>query len=273
MESKKRKGGPKLDERRERGYTVGMKVNDVVFRYAEEIDSTNRWAMAEGDAAAPHGSLFVARRQTAGRGRLERSWQSEGLGLYMTLLLRPEMALRDVPRVTMLAAVAICGAARFLGLPAAIKWPNDVVVGGKKLCGILCESRARGMDAAFCVLGTGVNMTQRAEDFPPEFRGHATSVWMETGKRYETGEFIGPYLQEIERWYDGCVAGSDGFYAAYRGMLVTLGREVRVRDSGGEWEGIAADVREDGSLVVISGGETRAVYAGDVSVRGKDGYV
>lgn len=250
-----------------------MIAQDCAVRRAREVDSTNRWAAREAVGGAPTGTLFVADAQTAGRGRNGRAWASEGMGLYMSLLLRPAMPARDAPRLTMLAAVAICRAARAAGADAAIKWPNDIVAGGRKLCGILCESRARGLAMDWCVLGTGINLAQAEGDFPDDLRGRATSLRIETGREIAREAFIAAYLEAVAEWYDDCVADGDGFFDEYGKRLLTLGRRVRVIEQDAQWEGEAVGIRRDGALEVRTSGGVRAVYAGDVSVRGPGGYI
>ncbi len=250
-----------------------MDIGEMKIFHAQEVDSTNLWAAREAANGAAHGSLYVADRQTAGRGRLARGWQSEGAGLYMTLLLRPEAAPDRLARAPLIAAVAVSGALDDLGADARIKWPNDVVIAGKKVCGILCESRVAGMRACWVTVGVGINLAQRERDFAPEHRQRATSLAMELGQEIRCERVIGGFLEHIKRWYGPGFEGDSTFWQEYRLRSATLGQPVRVIEGTGEWEGIASDILPDGALEVNTESGPRAVYAGDVSIRGKDGYV
>lgn len=237
----------------------------------ERAESTNLTAKASD---LPHGTLFLAREQTAGRGRNGRVWQSmPGQGIYMTLLLRPEALLaRDAARLTPLAAVSVCQGLRAIGVDARIKWPNDIVAGGRKLVGMLCETTLRGDFVDKCAMGIGINYVQGPEDFDPAFRETATSITMLLGEAPSRQAAIQPILAALEERYQ---AGMEGrLTEEYATLSATIGQRVRVLTGDAEWTGLAAGIRPDGALLVQdTEGEIRPVMAGDVSVRGLMGYV
>ena len=231
------------------------------------VDSTN--AVAKKLALAGEGECAVtAAEQTAGRGRLARSWQSPaGEGLWVSLLLRP----RDVPAsqaggAVFVAALAMAEALCAYG-PAKIKWPNDLVMGGKKICGMLAEAGFREGMCDWIVLGAGVNLLQTG--FPDELP-HATSLYLQTGARVPPEELLPVFLERFEPWY--AVWQERGLIPILEGIRprsATLGQRIRIEGR----EGKALDFREDGALIWQADGKTETVLAGDVSVRGLYGYV
>ena len=229
-----------------------------------EVDSTNLRARQLAAEGAADGTVVVADRQTAGRGRLGRSFQSPGgQGIYLTALLRPDLPPERLSPVTAMAGVAVCRAVeRLCGVSPGPKWPNDPVLDGKKLCGILTELSLEGETARVqeLVLGIGINVSQRPEDFTPEVREIATSLVQALGHAVSrpalaAGE-TGPYLAE------------------YRRRCVNLGRTVRLlRPDGGGETAEALDIDEEFGLVVRRpDGAVKTVRSGEVSVRGLYGY-
>lgn len=237
------------------------------------VVSTNTLARQEAMQGAPHGSLFWADEQTGGRGRLERGWQSSsGMGVYMSLLLRPDIAPVHIGRLSILAGVAVCEAMQALGAQAKIKWPNDIVADGRKLCGILCETVLSGSRVGACIIGVGVNVSQTAQDFAPAHRDTATSLRLLCGKVMAHEAVVAAFLRQMERHYEKGLSGE--LLPLYEQHSATLNRPVRVIEGDRSWEGRAVSLCDDGALVVEnSQGEQRTVYAGDVSVRGLMGYV
>lgn len=235
--------------------------------FREQTGSTNADAKALGKAGAPHGTLALCARQTAGRGRRGRSWLAGEGAVCMTILLRPAFAAELAPRCVIAAAVGVCRAFRRFGANALIKWPNDIMAGEKKLCGILCEADASG----FVTVGIGMNVNQR--EFPEDIAARAGSLFTVTGRENDPNEIIAAILNECEPLFDAC--GSEADYEelleTYRSLSATLGKRVRVIALGGEYGGTAVGLDPLGLLTVKKdSGETVTVSAGDVSIRGGD---
>jgi BirA family transcriptional regulator, biotin operon repressor / biotin---[acetyl-CoA-carboxylase] ligase len=234
-----------------------------------EVGSTNDAAKELAEEGALHGEVVVAEAQTAGRGRRGRAWSSpSGKNLYLSVVLRPELQPSRAPELTLLASVAVCQAIRQAGVEAAaIKWPNDVHAGGRKLAGILTEMAAEPDLVQWVVLGLGVNVNAAREDFPEELRDVASSLALERGAPVPRALFAAAMLARLEAWLDRHAA--EGFApvrAAWREMSDTLGREVRVRSAGEDLAGVAEDVDAQGALLVRTGAGLQRVLAGDVEL-------
>jgi BirA family biotin operon repressor/biotin-[acetyl-CoA-carboxylase] ligase len=232
----------------------------------EETESTSDLAKALAERGAAHGEVVIAERQTAGRGRRGRGWESPPrLNLYLSVVLRPDLPPQRAPELTLVAAVAVCDACRQAGVDAGIKWPNDVLAGDRKVAGILTELAAEPDAVHWVVLGIGVNLNAGAEDFPPELRGLATSLRLERGEPVPRALFAAALLGQLEHWLDR--HAEEGFPAirdAWRERSATLGREVRLEVEGGELDGVAEDLDETGALLVRCGDRRIRVSAGDV---------
>lgn len=239
-----------------------------------EVDSTNNYAQQLALHGAPEGTIVLAETQTGGRGRMGRSFFAPpGQGVYLTAVLRPRARADALGDLTVRAAEALCDAVeRVCGVRPGVKWTNDLVLGGKKLCGILTELSVQagsGM-ADFVVLGAGVNVSQREEDFPADVRDVATSIYARTGRRVMRAQLAAEMIRALSR----VAAGEDaGWLARYRADCVTIGRTVRVVRAGSARTGFAEDVDETGALLVTWDDGTRErVFSGEVSVRGLEGY-
>jgi BirA family biotin operon repressor/biotin-[acetyl-CoA-carboxylase] ligase len=246
-----------------------LATHDVgqVLHWFEEVASTNDVAKALAEKGAAHGEVVVAEAQTAGRGRRGRVWASPPRrNVYLSVVLRPELPPARAAELTLVASVALCEAMRQADVAAAIKWPNDLLVGGRKVAGILLEMAAEPDQVQWLVLGMGVNVNARAEDFPEEVRPLATSMAIERGGPVSRALFTAAALTRLEEWLDRHAA--EGFAPAreaWRSMSDTLGREVRVRMAGErDLEGIAEDVDDAGALLVRAGDRVERVLAGDV---------
>ncbi len=230
-----------------------------------EIDSTNACARALADIGNPLGTVIIADHQTAGRGRLGRPWNSEPrTNLLFSVLLGSG---REFPlwRWTYLLSEASARAVRRVtGLEVATKWPNDLLIAGRKCCGILLES-AGTVDKPLCVGGIGLNVNQ--QHFPPEFQGRATSLRNETGSIHDRTHLFQELMLSIEDLYDRSL--EDGGYAMLRSWTercTTFGRPVAVRGAGLHLDGTAVGLSDDGGLMVRHGAHTTTVYAGDVTI-------
>ena len=243
------------------------------YVHLDSTDSTNRVASELGTQGAPHGTTVVAEGQTAGRGRLGRSFFSPPhVNLYTSILLRPPLTLPEAPPLVLAAAVAVAETlAASVHDPAAvsIKWPNDVLLGGRKTSGILMELQAEASRVAFAVLGIGVNLNVDPRTFPVEFRGAATSLSAFEGRRVDRVAFARLLYGTLEAAIDAFVAG--GFEALrprFEARFRMAGKPVRVVETGGgSLVGVALGIDADGALRVRrrDGGIARVV-AGDVTL-------
>lgn len=244
--------------------------------YEPVMDSTNQRLKTEAAASLlPDGSLVLCERQTNGRGRMQRVWQDPGEGenLMCSLLVRPQMPPERLPLVTLAVAVAVAETLVEFGAQPGIKWPNDIVLGGKKCVGILCELTTDPQGAACVVVGTGFNINQLV--FPEELATKATSLRLECGREENRRLFLIRYLWQMERAMEVLERdGLEGILPKYRARSVTLGSRVRVIGADFAWEGVAEALDASGALLVWDdAGVLQTVWSGDVSVRGVMGYV
>lgn len=244
----------------------------------ETINSTNTRAKELAQSGAEHGTLVLAEEQKSGRGRLGRSWESPGgLGLWMSLILRPSFPPRFAPRMTVLAGLAAVQAIlKVTGLEALIKWPNDIIINSKKVCGILTEMQADPDLIDYIVVGIGMNVNTPKEVFPPELRDLATSLKLEGERHIDRCKLLAALLAVFEE-LDNRYLSTGNFSEVldeYKEKCITLGRTVRVTGPTEVFEGTALDLTDDFELVVeAKNGEIRKVFSGDVSVRGVAGYL
>lgn len=244
--------------------------------YYDETDSTNNQAKAYGEKGEAHGTLFVADMQAAGKGRRGRVWVSPaGSSIYMTILLHPDVLPTKAPQLTLVMAMAVAeGIRKVTGLETKIKWPNDIIVNGRKVCGILTEMSTEIDYINYVVIGDGINVNQ--ETFPEEIRDTATSLKIETGSSVRRSVLIATIMECFEQFYEVFMTTEDlsGLQERYNAMLVNLGREVRVLEPGNEYEAHALGINRTGELIVRTpDGQEKEIYAGEVSVRGVYGYV
>ncbi len=249
------------------------------LHYLEETGSTNIDAKRCAEEGEPHGTTVIAEKQVAGRGRRGRNWESPaGSAIYMTIMLKPDFVPDKASMLTLVMALSVADAiAEKTNLPAGIKWPNDVVVHGKKVCGILTEMNVESDYIQYVVIGVGINVNNAApEEFPEEIRDKATSLKIESGMTISRAELLERVLVHFEKNYDTFVRTLDLslLMEAYEARLLNLGREVEVLDPRGAYTGVARGINGTGELLVeTENGEMIEVYAGEVSVRGIYGYV
>jgi BirA family biotin operon repressor/biotin-[acetyl-CoA-carboxylase] ligase len=231
------------------------------------LGSTNDLAKELGRQEAPEGTLVVAEAQTAGRGRLGRGWESPpGVGLYVSLLLRPPLPPTEMPQLTLTAAVAVARVlSRVTGLTPGIKWPNDLLIHDKKVGGILTEMETELDRIRHLVVGLGLNVNNR--EFPPPLQDTATSLALAAGRPFSRLELLQVWLEEFEQLYNRFLGrGFPGILEEWKQYTVTLGREVRVRQGMGEIRGRALAVDPDGTLLVQTRpGEIVRVTAGEIA--------
>lgn len=248
--------------------------HDVV--YFDEVDSTNIQAKALGEKGMSHGTLVVADRQVNGRGRRGRSWESpEGTSIYMTILLRPEVVPTKAPMLTLVMAQSVAeGIRETTGLESGIKWPNDIVIDKKKVCGILTEMSTEIDYINYVVIGVGINVNQNT--FPEEIQSKATSLMLEKGEIIKRSELVAAVMKRFEKNYETFLKTEDlsGIIEEYNKMLVNRGKEVRILEPGNEYNAYASGINPQGELVVTTeDGAEKHIFAGEVSVRGIYGYV
>ena len=239
--------------------------------------STNTDAAELAAAGAVHGTLVIADRQQAGRGRRGRVWESPaGENVFMSIVLRPRIPAEKAPMLTLVMALALAeGISAISGVQAGIKWPNDIVIHRHKICGILTEMHMNS-DGSIrdIVIGVGINVNM--QEFPASIRDMAGSLYTETGEKYDRNELIASVMEHFEKNYDIFAEAESlaPLKAAYEKRLLNLGQEVRVLDSAGEYTGRALGITLTGELTVESeNGDITEVNAGEVSVRGLYGYV
>ncbi len=243
--------------------------------FFEEVDSTNRLLMQMAAQGASHGTLAVAELQTAGRGRRGRSWYSpKGSGIWMSLLLRPEIAAEKTPMLTLCAALAAYDALTPLAQGCRIKWPNDIVLNGKKVCGILTELGFDPDGSCFVVIGIGINVNTPA--FAEELADVAASFYTETGRTFDRAPLIGRLWQAFEKYYEMFLAAGNlaPLKEIYNSRLVNIGKTVRIEGVKIRETGTSLGIDDEGALgVMLENGVTRYVTSGEVSVRGVLGYI
>ena len=245
------------------------------LRFIDEIDSTNNEIRRMAENGAPDGTLAIAEIQTAGKGRRGRAWTSpRGSGIWMSFLLRPDFAPEYASMLTLVAAMAVeKGIREQTELDCQIKWPNDIVLNGRKICGILTEMSTEEDSIRYVVVGIGINVNTK--DFPEEISKTATSLAIETGHIVRRAPLVASILKAWEGFYETYKKTLDLslLKEEYNSHLVNIGREVKVLAPKGDYLGISHGITDTGELIVETNGEMREVMSGEVSVRGIYGYV
>ncbi|MEW6334129.1 MAG: biotin--[acetyl-CoA-carboxylase] ligase [Thermodesulfobacteriota bacterium] len=240
------------------------------FLFLSEVDSTNRLALQLAREGAPEGTVVLADRQTKGRGRLQRSWQSPpGCNLYASFLLRPAIAPADAPRITLMAGVAVAEMVScFCTAGVGLKWPNDVRIRGRKVSGILAEMTMNAEAVEAVVVGIGVNVNMAGADFDPAYREAATSLREETGKTFDRGDAAFLLCQKMEQWYQILLReGFEPVRSRWLALTEMKGSLVRVRFQSELQEGTFAGIDGDGALLLADApGSVRRITAGDASI-------
>ena len=241
----------------------------------DTIDSTNTRAKEMARSGAPHGTVLIAGHQSAGRGRMGRSFCSDaGMGVYLSVILRPNCKPDQLMHLTCAVGVAMCQAiALACGLDAGIKWVNDLVWNKKKLGGILTEMSLSPTGLVdFAVVGIGINCRQTAADFPEELRSIAVSLEMAVGKPVEPAVLAAAMAAQLHKMDQALLTEQARFMDEYRCLCVTLGQTVQI--VGEDFQGTAVALTDDGALVIEApDGQQRTVFSGEVSVRGMYGYI
>ncbi|GAA3405095.1 biotin--[acetyl-CoA-carboxylase] ligase [Paenibacillus hodogayensis] len=234
----------------------------------DSVDSTQTIAHKLAQEGAAEGTIVLAEQQTAGRGRMGRSWHSpKGKGIWMSLLLRPRMPLQFTPQLTLLVAVALCRAIRKLEpLPVGIKWPNDLLIEGKKITGILLESSAEDERLHYVIVGIGISVNLETGDYPETLRSVATSLRIASGREWSRTGLIAAFLEQFETLYK--LYHDEGFEpirASWEALSVSLGKTIRARTPKGEVEGVAESIDEMGALRLRTpDGKVTKLYSAEI---------
>lgn len=250
-------------------------LGQPVQRFAN-VDSTNAVARRLAERRAPEGTCIVAETQSAGRGRLGREWHSPPGGLWLSVVLRPKLAARDIGKLSLVAGVAATEAIReVVRLPAMTKWPNDVVVAGKKVCGVLVEGRWQGETADFLVAGIGINVAIDLAALPPDVRATAGTLLepRDPADALAVREaLLGSLLKKLETSYRRFLSGGfSGILEKARLYSDTLGRQVVAAGSDARIQGTAVGIASDAALIVRTPSGDVRVVSGDVTIRGVSG--
>ncbi len=246
------------------------------FHYFNTVDSTNNYLKRQALLGAPHGTVAVADCQTGGKGRLGRSFQSPGgVGIYLSMLLRPDCPQEQLMHLTCAVGTAMCDALEeAAGVRPGIKWTNDLVCEKRKLSGILVELLNDTRGKLCVIIGIGVNCCQQLTDFPEELRDRAGSLAMVTGRRIDRPKVAAAMMEALANMDRNLLTGKEAMLEQYRRDCVTLGQKISVVRGDEIRHGTALDIGNDGDLIVrFDDGHTEAVSSGEVSIRGMYGYV
>ena len=240
------------------------------LHYYEEIDSTNDEAFRLGVNGAQEGTVVLADSQTKGKGRLQRSWHSPaGSNIYTSIILRPQIDQARAPQISLLAGVAVAEVLEIY-CPGRIqlKWPNDVLIDGKKVCGILSQLKTKVNEIDFIVLGMGININISCNQFPPEIFNLATSLAIETGREFSRLELIISLYENLAKWYMQLL--QNGFVPIkekWLSLTPMIGKSVQVMFREEAVSGKAIGLDEDGSLLLLTTGNKEIrVLAGDATI-------
>jgi BirA family biotin operon repressor/biotin-[acetyl-CoA-carboxylase] ligase len=248
---------------------------DTVYWY-DTLDSTNNKAKELAKAGALHGTVVIAGNQTGGRGRMGRSFSSpEGMGVYLSVILRLNCTADQIMHLTCAAGVAAMKAVEAVcGVCPGIKWANDLVIGGKKLGGILTELNFKSNLVEYAIVGIGINCCQQETDFPEELQDIATSILQQTGKQITPDVLAGALTEQLFFMDWTLFSEKEQLMETYRQHCITLGKEIVVLQGDEKAEATALDLDADGGLIVeYPDGTSEIVASGEVSVRGMYGYV
>ncbi|WP_078432804.1 biotin--[acetyl-CoA-carboxylase] ligase [Metabacillus halosaccharovorans] len=282
-----RKDGYELEAVRRLGYRITKKPNKISdneikiglktmkmghhVHFEETVSSTQKIAQTLANEGAEEGTIVVAERQTNGRGRMARQWYSpSGTGIWMSLIIRPNIAVQAAPQLTLLTAVAIVQAIEEITpLKPDIKWPNDILINGKKLVGILTELQAEADRVHSIIIGTGINVNQSISDFPEELHHVATSIHLETDKQWDRAQLIQEILLKFENLYSLYLAqGFRPIKLLWEGYAVSLQKPITARTINGTVEGKAIGINDAGVLLIqTSDGSVKQIYSADIELQ------
>ncbi|KKI88762.1 biotin--acetyl-CoA-carboxylase ligase [Bacillus sp. SA1-12] len=282
-----RKEGYELEAVRRLGYRITKKPDKISSNeiqlglktelmgrniyFEETVASTQKIAQSLANEGAPEGTIVVADQQTSGRGRMSRVWYSpSGTGIWMSMIIRPKIPINRTPQLTLLTAVAIVQAIEELTpLKPDIKWPNDILLNGKKIVGILTELQAEADQVHSVIIGTGINVNQTKEDFPEELQNVATSIKVETGSDWERAQFIQTILLKFEGLYSLYLAqGFKPIKLLWESYAISLNKTIIARTLKGTIEGKAIGIDDDGVLLIEKNDQSlERIYSADIEIK------
>lgn len=281
-----RKDGYELEAVRRKGYRI-LRVPDKItaneirlglhtkrlgqhIHYEESVDSTQKIALRLSLEGAPEGTVIIAEEQRSGRGRMDRQWHSPKFtGIWMSIILRPNLLPQKAPQLTLIAAVAVVQAIEELtSLHPQIKWPNDILVNGKKLTGILTELQAESDRINSVIIGIGMNVNQEKTSYPAELQSIATSLLIETSMKVNRAEMVRTVLSKLENLYDLYL--EKGFYPIkvfWESYAISIGKMITARMINGDIYGKAIGITDDGVLMLEDlSGKIHYVYSADIEL-------
>ncbi|AFS79361.1 bifunctional protein biotin operon repressor/biotin--[acetyl-CoA-carboxylase] synthetase BirA [Gottschalkia acidurici 9a] len=245
--------------------------------YYDSIDSTNNEAKNIASKGNEEGTVVIAEEQIQGRGRLGKNWTSpKGKGIWMSIVVRPDIEPMDASKITQITAASVYRAMKEMEIEVSIKWPNDIILNGKKVCGILTEMSGEMMKINYLVIGIGVNVNIEDDEFPDEVKEKATSLKRELGKTINRKALVGKILNNFEYFYEEMTIKNNIEEAINicREKSILIGKKVRVIQKNQELERVAVGLTDDGELLVKDeDGNITKLISGEVSVRGEKGYV
>lgn len=282
-----RKEGFELEAVRKKGYRI-LKTPDKITAneiqlgldtktfgrqivYYDSVVSTQKIAHELSQNGEKEGTIVVADEQTGGKGRMARSWHSpKEKGIWMSMIVRPKIPIHKTPQLTLLTAVALVeGIEEATGLQASIKWPNDVLINGKKVAGILTELVAEADQVHSVIIGIGINVNQRSEDFPDAIRSTASSMALEKGEPIHRATVIQKFLKAFEKWYETYLKhGFKPLKLMWESYTISLHKEIRARTLAGTIVGKALGINEEGALLIETPeGTIEKVYSADIDLK------
>ncbi len=252
---------------------LGTKFIGKDIRLLPEAVSTNTLAMEAASQGAPEGTVIIAETQTGGKGRLGRTWISPKGNLYLSVILRPNIPTHKAPLITLMGAVAVASAIRkHCSVQAAIKWPNDILISGKKAAGLLTEMSAEPDRIRHIALGIGIDVNMALQELPLDVRMHTTTLAVEAGRTIDRTQLLQQILRDLEHWYRIFLANEADVLKEWEQLNMTIGCRVTVSGMGEVFEGLAQGIDQEGRLMVaLDNGTIRIVAAGDVTIVKKQG--
>jgi len=245
------------------------KLIGKTIHYFSEVSSTNDLAKEIAAIGAKEGTVIVAETQTCGKGRLGRKWASPRGGIWLSTILRPKLSAKDVPKLTLMTSLVVAKTiSQLFNLKTEVKWPNDVLVNAKKVCGILTEANTGGDITNFVVVGIGINANVELDSLPKHVRENATSLKHELKREIDRERFLRVLLEKMEHYYVMLAEGKfNVMLEKWKGLCSFLGSYVEVTSFEEKIEGWAIDVDENGALIIrLQDGTLRKVLSGDVSL-------